>query len=125
MNPSRLSILQLEFHGHCGVTAQERDIGQRLTVDVEWCCDTTAAAHSDQLADTLDYDHLCDEILAIGQESRVCLVETLAEQIAQRALLEPLALSVNVRIRKPSRPSMRGGFVVEICRTKRLSEEQR
>ncbi len=118
MNHSKLGIYQLEFHGHCGVTAQERDIGQRLTVDVTWYCDTTAAARSDRLCDTVDYDGLCNEILVIGEESRVCLVETLAEKIAQRVLNEPHALSVVVRVRKPARPPMRGGFVVEICRDK-------
>jgi dihydroneopterin aldolase len=117
VNSSILSIRQLAFHGHCGTTAQERDIGQRLTVDVECACDTTAAASSDRLSDTLDYDHLCDEILKIGRESRVCLVETLAERIAEKTLEDARVLSVTVRITKPSRPEIRGGFVVELLRS--------
>ncbi len=114
---SKLSIRQLEFYGHCGTTDRERDIGQRLTVDVECDCDVTVAVASDRLADTLDYNHLCDEILKIGRESRVCLVETLAEKIAEKALENVRVLSVTVRIAKPSRPEIRGGFVVESVRT--------
>src|SRR5581483_6412547 len=45
----RLQIYQIEFHGHCGVTLEERTIGQRLSVDIEIECDFTKAAQSDDL----------------------------------------------------------------------------
>lgn len=114
-----LAIYQIEFHGHCGVTEEERTIGQRLSVDVEMKCDVAVAAQTDQLKDTIDYDRLCGEIAKIGRESRVRLIETLAERIAGKILEDRRIISVSVRVKKclPPREEIRGGVVVEIMRS--------
>ncbi len=114
----RLAIYRIEFHGHCGVTEEERTIGQRLSVDVEMACDFSDAARSDQLKDTIDYDRLCGEIVKIGRESRVHLIETLAERIAGKILEDRRIASVTVRLKKclPPREEIQGGVAVEIVR---------
>lgn len=115
-----LAIYQIEFHGHCGVTEEERTIGQRLSVDVEMKCDVAGAARTDQLKDTIDYDQLCGEIAKIGRESHVRLIETLAERIAGKILEDRRIISVSVRVKKclPPREEIRGGVVVEIVRSR-------
>jgi len=45
----------LVFHGHHGVLAAERELGQKFTVDVSLACDLRAAGERDALADTLCY----------------------------------------------------------------------
>lgn len=115
----RLAIYQIEFHGHCGVTEEERAIGQRLSVDVEMEIDLKKAAASDRLEETVDYDRLCGEIVKIGRESRVHLIETLAERVAGQILEDRRIASVTVRVRKclPPREEIKGGVEVEIFRS--------
>ncbi|MDC4204944.1 MAG: dihydroneopterin aldolase [Candidatus Manganitrophus sp.] len=107
-----LAIYQIEFHGHCGVTEEERTIGQRLSVDVEMKCDVSGAARTDQLKDTIDYDQLCGEIVKIGRESHVRLIETLAERIAGKILEDRRIASVTVRVKKCLPPAKRSGEVL-------------
>ncbi|TAK07138.1 MAG: dihydroneopterin aldolase [Candidatus Manganitrophaceae bacterium] len=115
----RLSIYEIEFHGHCGVTEEERTIGQRLSIDVEMEVDLKKAAGSDRLEETVDYDRLCGEIVKIGRESRVLLIETLAERVAAKVLQDRRIASVTVRVRKclPPREEIQGGVEVEIFRS--------
>ena len=117
----RLSIHQIEFHGHCGVTLEERTIGQRLSVDIEIDCDLKKASQSDHLDDTIDYDRLSAEIVELGRKTQVHLIETLAEKIAVKILEKPKVESVLVRLKKclPPREEIRGGVVAEIRRARR------
>ncbi|HLG21191.1 MAG TPA: dihydroneopterin aldolase [Candidatus Manganitrophaceae bacterium] len=114
----KLAIYDIEFHGHCGVTDEERAAGQRLSVDLELTCDLKSPALSDRLEAAVDYDLLCGKIVKIGRETRVHLVETLAEKIAEKVLEDRRIASVLVRVKKchPLREEIRGGFVVEIRR---------
>ena len=111
----RLLISRIEFHGHCGVTDAEREFGQRLAVDLELVCDFTVAAHSDQLADTIDYHHLAEVVAELGRITRVALLEVLATRIAECVLEDRRVLSVRVRLTKPGPPceAIRGGVAVE------------
>ncbi len=116
----KLTVYQIEFHGHCGVTAEERMAGQRLSVDIEIDCDLKKASQSDHLDDTIDYDRLCGEVVRLGRESQVHLIETLAEKIAATILEKPKVESVLIRLKKclPPREEIRGGVVVEIRRSR-------
>jgi len=114
----RLRISQIAFHGHCGVTEAEREVGQRLSVDLELACDFTAAARSDRLADTIDYHHLAEAVADLGRATRVALLETLATRIAECVLEDRRVASVRVRLTKPPPCEViRGGVTVEITRT--------
>lgn len=127
MNPSgpkgsmdKLAVYQIEFHGHCGVTKEERSAGQRLSVDIEMTCDLKRASQTDQLAETIDYDRLCGEVVRLGRETEVGLIETLAERIAAKILEQPKVESVLIRLKKclPPREEIHGGVVVEIRRVR-------
>jgi len=115
-----IGVYQIEFHGHCGVTKEERTAGQRLSVDVECQCDLQKVAHSDALADTIDYDLMVSQILKIGRETHASLLETVAEMIVRKILEDERITSVRVRLKKiaPPREEVRGGVVVEIERRK-------
>ena len=113
-----LLISRIELHGYCGVTEAEREVGQRLSVDLELACDFTAAARSDQLADTVDYHHLAEAVAVLGRNTRVALLEVLATRIAECVLEDRRVASVRVRLTKqPPGETIRGGVTVEIIRT--------
>ncbi|MFQ5781012.1 MAG: dihydroneopterin aldolase [Nitrospiria bacterium] len=114
----KLAIYQIEFHGHCGVTEAERSTGQRLSVDIEMTCDLKKAAETDRLEETIDYDRLCAEIVKMGKEQHLHLIETLADRITDKVLENQRIDSVLVRVKKllPPREEIRGGVVIETCR---------
>lgn len=102
MNRMRVGLAGLEVYAYHGVHAEERQLGNRFTVDI-WA-DMEAAAPPAQLADTLDYGVLC----SIAQQhlaQPTPLLETLCWAIARQALDQcPLALAVQVRISKHNPP---------------------
>jgi dihydroneopterin aldolase len=117
----KLFVTGLEFHGHCGITEEERRTGQRLSVDVEISCDLVAAGRSDHIKDTVDYALVCSRVLAIGRNEKFSLVESLAERIAEDLLDHFSSTSdILVRVHKclPPVEEIRGFFGVEIRRTR-------
>jgi len=114
----KIVIKDLEFHSHCGTTRAEREIGHRLKARVELYGSLKWAAKSDRLESTVDYTKLCDRLLKIGRNSRVCLLETLAVNMAQEVLDHFPISEVKILLEKPLPPveAIRGSFSVEIIR---------
>ncbi|MDF0645913.1 MAG: dihydroneopterin aldolase [Nitrospira sp.] len=77
----KIVIERLEFQGRCGVTSEERDRPQPLAVDLELDCDTTSAAASEDLADTIDYAKVLERVETIGATGDCALLESLAERL--------------------------------------------
>lgn len=65
-----------------GVWNWERQIRQRVTINLEMGTDIQRAAASDQLDDTLNYKAVAKRVVAFVEESEYQLIETLAERIA-------------------------------------------
>ncbi len=103
MSADRLTVMLtgLEVFGRHGVFAAETELGQRFVVDLEITLTHSGASRSDALADTVNYAGLSDDVAAIVGGPPVALLERLAGMIADRALAEPLAAEVLVRVRKP------------------------
>ncbi|HSK26279.1 MAG TPA: dihydroneopterin aldolase [Jiangellales bacterium] len=102
--PDRIALLGLTASGRHGWFPEERAAGQRFRVDVVLGVDTTAAAASDDLADTVDYGTLATDVEAIVAGEPVRLVETLAQRIADRCLDDPRVEEVDVTVHKPEAP---------------------
>lgn len=100
----RVALRGLRGYGRHGVLPAERIHGQAFLVDVELGLDTRAAAGSDDLADTVDYGVLADDVVALVEGSPVNLIETLAERIATLCLAQPAVENVQVTVHKPSAP---------------------
>jgi len=103
-----------------GIYEHERTKTQPLMVDVELDYDFAAAARSDAIGDTVDYDHVAAGIAELAQRRGFQLIETMAEETAAM-LLGRLAQvqTVRVEIRKPDAvPAAACSFVrVERTRT--------
>lgn len=100
----RLSVTGIEAFGHHGVFGHERRDGQVFTVDLVLGLDTTAAAGSDALADTVDYGGLVGRVVDAVEADPVNLIERLAERIAEVCLADDRVEWTEVTVHKPHAP---------------------
>ena len=99
-----LAILGVECFGHHGVFDFERREGQVFLIDLVLGLDTTSAAASDDLSDTVDYGSLVAQVKASVERVPVDLIETLAQRIADVCLLDDRVQWVRVTVHKPDAP---------------------
>lgn len=98
----------MEFFGHHGDLAAERELGSRIYVDVEISLDMSIAGTSDRLEDTLDYVRCFELVRSVVEEAQHRLLEAVAERIAHTLLNAPRARRVRVRVAK--QPPIPGGI---------------
>ena len=93
--------------GRHGVFPEERRDGQDFTVDVVLHLDTTPAADSDDVADTVHYGDLAGRIADVVRGEPVDLIETLAARIAASCVASSDSggvQAVDVVVHKPQAP---------------------
>ncbi|HBY93851.1 MAG: dihydroneopterin aldolase [Ardenticatenaceae bacterium] len=114
----KIVITGLQFHMPIGVSAAEREVGQRLRVDMEVSLDLSRAGASDVLEDTVSYAELVDTVLAVAAEMQPRLVEHLAERLAEAILARFPVEQVWLRLLKtpPPLPAAIEAAGVEIVR---------
>jgi len=100
----RITLTGLRGYGYHGVYADEKREGQEFVVDVELRLDTRPAAASDDVADTVHYGELAEQVVAVVEGDPVDLVETLAQRIADTVLAHERVESVVVTLHKPGAP---------------------
>ena len=100
----RIELVGLRARGFHGVLEHERRDGQDFVVDVALDIDTTAAAASDDLAQTVDYGQLAESIAAVVSGEPVDLIETLAQRVADLCLRDGRVRAVEVAVHKPMAP---------------------
>jgi dihydroneopterin aldolase len=104
-NPAdRITLTGLRVRGHHGVFDFERADGQDFVVDVELEFDTTAAAASDELADTVHYGELAEALAAVIAGEPVNLLERLADRLCQVCLADARVTAATVTVHKPQAP---------------------
>lgn len=96
-----VSIRGLEVYGRHGVHDAERVLGQRFVVDLDMELADDRSSTTDDLADTVDYAAMADDIVHIVGGEPVALLERLCRLIADRALREPVVRSATVTVAKP------------------------
>lgn len=99
-----LAIRGIECYGHHGVFEFERREGQIFVIDLVLGLDTTPAAASDDLRDTVDYGSLVAKVKASVERDPVDLIETLAQRIADVCTLAARVEWVRVTVHKPDAP---------------------
>ena len=90
----------------------ERQVRQRISIDLEMGTDIARAATTDTIADTLDYKAISNRVRAIVEENQPQLVETLIEQIAQTIMTEFAVPWLRITIAKPG--AVRGSAAVGV-----------
>ena len=90
--------------GYHGVFEHERREGQTFVADVVVHLDTRRAAARDDLAHTLNYGVLAEQVAAVLSGEPVDLIETVAERIAATVLASGIVQAVDVAVHKPNAP---------------------
>lgn len=99
-----LAVTGIECFGHHGVFDFERREGQIFVVDLVLGLDTTPAARTDDLHETVHYGTLVDAVKSAVETDPVDLIETLAQRIADVCLLDDRVEWTRVTIHKPDAP---------------------
>lgn len=104
MNELSVGLEGIELRGHCGVSSEERAVGQRLVVDVWLSPRAATATASDDLADTVDYGLVASVVERVVGAAEYRLIERLAAVIADELLATLPIDEVKVTVRKPTPP---------------------
>lgn len=104
MSADRIALTGLTVRGNHGVFDFERRDGQEFIVDVVLELDTSAAAASDELADTVDYGALAERMAAIVGGEPVNLLEKLVDRLAAACLQDVRVDAATVTVHKPQAP---------------------
>lgn len=99
-----IRIHNMSFYGYHGVSAAEKEIGKRFTVDVEMSFDTMKAAKSDSLKDTINYEEVYKVVSEHITKNTFHLTETIAEGIADILFEKFSPRGIIVRVRKNTPP---------------------
>ena len=100
----RIEIVGLSLYTHHGVTEAEREVGQRLVLDIAFDVGEPDAIVTDRIEDTIDYGEVCQRIALIAQQRSYKTLERLCASIAERLADEFGADSVSVKAAKPEPP---------------------
>lgn len=102
-----------------GVYDWEREVSQRLLVDLEMAWDNRVPAASDYVGDALDYALVSERVSAFLVQARPQLLETAAEGIARLLQDEFGVRWLRLTLRKPGAVLAAGAVGVKIERGSR------
>lgn len=98
----RLQIRRCEVATTIGVYPHEQAQRTTLLVDIDMDIDGRKASASDHIGDTVDYGDVVADVRASLHDARHFLVESLADEVADRLLTRFGALRVRVSVAKQS-----------------------
>jgi dihydroneopterin aldolase len=99
-----IEISGLSLYTHHGVSEAEREVGQRLVLDLRLDLGETDATVTDSLQDTVDYAEVCQLVALIAQQRSHSTLERLCSTIADRLLGDYELEGVWVKATKPEPP---------------------
>ena len=94
----------LSLYTHHGVTAAEREVGQRLILDIRLELGEADATVTDRVEDTVDYGRVCEVAALVATQRSDKTLERLCAAIADRLLKDFDAQAVSVKAAKPEPP---------------------
>jgi dihydroneopterin aldolase len=99
-----VEITGLSLYTHHGVSEAEREVGQRLVLDLRLDVGESDATVTDSIEDTVDYAEVCQLVALIAQQRSHKTLERLCSTIANRLLADYDLESVWVKATKPEPP---------------------
>jgi 7,8-dihydroneopterin aldolase/epimerase/oxygenase len=99
-----IEISGLSLFTHVGVSAAEREVGQRLLLDLRIDVGDCDATVTDRIEDTIDYAQVCESANLVAQLRSYKTLERLCSAIADRLLEQFKAHAVWVKAAKPEPP---------------------
>ena len=99
-----VEVSGLSLYTHHGVSEAEREVGQRLVLDLRLDVGETDATLTDRLEDTVDYARVCETVALAAQQRSYRTLERLCAAVADRLLADFELDSVWVKATKPEPP---------------------
>jgi dihydroneopterin aldolase len=99
-----IEVTGLSLFTHHGVTAAEREVGQRLVLDLRLEVGECDATVTDLVEDTVDYAEVCNVVALVAQQRSYKTLERLCTAVADRLLERFDAEEVWVKAAKPEPP---------------------
>ncbi len=99
-----IEITGLSLYTHHGASAAEREVGQRLVLDLRLDLGEADATATDRLEDTIDYAEVCQLVALVAQQRSHHTLERLCATIAERLVSEYEIEGVWVKATKPEPP---------------------
>jgi 7,8-dihydroneopterin aldolase/epimerase/oxygenase len=99
-----IEIAGLSLYTHHGVSEAEREVGQRLMLDLRLEVGETDATVTDRVEDTVDYAEVCQLVALVAQQRSHKTLERLCSTIAERLLADYELEGVWVKATKPEPP---------------------
>lgn len=99
-----IEVRGLSLYTHHGVSAAEREVGQRLVLDIRLEVGDCDATVTDMVEDTVDYGEVCNTVSLVAQQRSYKTLERLCSAVADRLLDEYSADEVWVKAAKPEPP---------------------
>jgi dihydroneopterin aldolase len=84
-----------------GIFDWEREIRQKVVLDVEMAVDISPSAATEDIDRTVSYKDVSDRLTQFIEQSKFLLVETMAEEIAGLILAEFAVPFVRIKLGKP------------------------
>ncbi|MCA1689314.1 MAG: dihydroneopterin aldolase [Actinobacteria bacterium] len=94
----------LSLYTHVGIGPAEREVGQRLLLDITIDVGESAATETDRIEDTVDYAEVCQLVALVAQQRTYRTLERLCTAIADRLIEDFAAEAVWVKAAKPEPP---------------------
>lgn len=98
-----------------GVYAEEKGVTQKVRLSIDAYLAPNVRASNDDMETVPSYTDMIDAVNDITSRGHINLIETFAEELAERGLANPRIIAMRVRIEKLERGPVRG---VEIYRTR-------
>jgi dihydroneopterin aldolase len=99
-----IEVSGLSLYTHIGVSEAEREIGQRLLIDLRLDVGACDATVTDRIEDTVDYSEVCQVVNLVAQQRTYKTLERLSAAIADRLIEGYSAEAVWVKASKPEPP---------------------
>lgn len=99
-----IEISGLSLYTHMGVSDAEREIGQRLLIDIRLDVGESDATITDRVEDTVDYGEVCNVVALIAQQRSYRTLERLCGAIADRLIEDYEVHAVWIKAAKPEPP---------------------
>jgi dihydroneopterin aldolase len=99
-----IEISGLSLFTHIGVSAAEREVGQRLLFDIRIDVGESDATETDRIEDTIDYGEVCQLVALVAQQRNYKTLERLCTVVADRIIEDFGAEAVWVKAAKPEPP---------------------
>lgn len=116
MTLDKVFIRGVEVRTVIGVYEWEQKQERPLQIDLELGMELRAAAASDHLRDTVDYQAVTDALIRWSATERVQLLETLAERLARKLFDEYPIQTLRLTMTKPGAVSQAQAVGIEVER---------